>query len=95
MGKTPTRARVSPRSSTKATTVTNDVEVEEEYKAFPLRIPRRLHAALRHYAVGQGKSLNKVIEHALKAWWDALPEKAAYEKLVRREQESTGKGTGE
>lgn len=62
------------------------IEKEPEQK-FVLRLPEKLHHALRHVSIDRKTSLNALIIEALETWWAKQPEVGKYpaeEKRGRR-----------
>lgn len=51
----------------------------DEKQALMLRLPRRLHASLRHVAIDRGVSLNALLSEVLEEWWAKQPERARYD----------------
>ena len=50
---------------------------------FSLRLPADLHLKLKHYAVDHpGRSLNDVLVEVISDWWNKVPERRTYERLV-------------
>ena len=47
-----------------------------------LRLPKRLHSALRHVSIDRGQSLNALIAEVLAAWWAKQPERDRYSRPV-------------
>jgi predicted HicB family RNase H-like nuclease len=51
----------------------------EEKQPLMLRLPRSLHASLRHVAIDRGASLNALITQVLEEWWAKQPERTRYD----------------
>jgi predicted HicB family RNase H-like nuclease len=64
--KEPKRGRGRPR------------KLDDDYRAFTVRIGAGLYKQLRHFAVDQDASLNDVAAKAIEEWWRDQPERAKY-----------------
>jgi predicted HicB family RNase H-like nuclease len=45
-----------------------------------LRLPKRLHTALRHVSIDRGVSLNALLTEVLEEWWSKQPEHTRYSR---------------
>lgn len=48
-----------------------------------LRLPKRLHTALRHVSIDRGVSLNTLLTEVLEYWWAKQPEPTKYRTAGR------------
>lgn len=54
-----------------------------DHQPFSLRIPTELHQQLKHYRVDHPEtSINDLIVAAIERWWNSVPERQKYAKLV-------------
>lgn len=53
-------------------------KAEDGKQGLMLRLPKRLHSALRHVSIDRERSLNTLITDVLEDWWSKQPERAKY-----------------
>jgi hypothetical protein len=56
----------------------------DDRQGFMLRLPKSLHAALRHLSIDRHVSLNALITEVLEAWWATQPECSKYLRAKKR-----------
>lgn len=55
-----------------------DPDATDEKQPLMLRLPKALHAGLRHVAIDRGVSLNALLTGVLEDWWSKQPERQRY-----------------